>query len=337
MKKVISILMAMISVLLIFSGCGAKDAEPQGDVQFTKPESYMSVIRITINPSFDLYLDEDLKILAVEPKNEDAKQLPLESVVGKEMRVGVRELLGAAYRQRFYVDGESVATLDIIEGEQTVAEVNIIELAKDACDDAIAKETVNATMDSAIMTRLELEYYGCGCQVCSSWNKYKYLIPPFVWESRLDNYKDNLKTAMKYHLDSLDPSSAEYEYFLEEYNKIEDITPTMEMVMEQAKVGYLSSSFENEHKEIAITYEIADEDNPITNGKEQKISREVPVEEALEDYPELSDKADEFQKMYDLHLRVFINGKEANNYYHCFAYQYNDKWYVNEGLCWSYG
>ena len=339
MKKVISILMAMISVLLIFSGCGAKDAEPQGDVQFTKPESYMSVIRITINPSFDLYLDEDLKILAVEPKNEDAKQLPLESVAGKEMRVGVRELLGAAYRQGFYVDGETVATLDFIEGEQTVAEVDIIELAMDACDDAIAKETVNATMDSAIMARLN-EQYGCECRTCKylRWNKIKYLTTPIEWEQRLAEWEQQ-REALKRTLDSLDPNSEEYQSYLKMYNKIRDITPTIDVVMDEYRERYLRGYFDSVHKEKVITYEIADEDNPIIrpDGKEKVVSKELTPEGFLETFPEFSERADEFQKMYRLNLKVYINGEGPADYFRCWVFQINEKWYEKGGLGWSWG
>lgn len=79
MKKIIALMLAVILVFA-FSACGEKSTStktdssiPANTEEFIKPENYTSVLQITINPIFKLYLDENNIVLAVEPVNEDAK------------------------------------------------------------------------------------------------------------------------------------------------------------------------------------------------------------------------------------------------------------------------
>ena len=79
MKKVIAIILALVFVFTL-SACGNKDIVSDVDISestkgeaFIKPENYASVLLVSINPQFKLYLDEINKVLAVEPVNDDAK------------------------------------------------------------------------------------------------------------------------------------------------------------------------------------------------------------------------------------------------------------------------
>ena len=62
MKKLISIALALCFVLALVS-CGKKDTSSleigsgESTEAFVKPEQYASVLLITINPQFKLYLD----------------------------------------------------------------------------------------------------------------------------------------------------------------------------------------------------------------------------------------------------------------------------------------
>ena len=80
MKKFLCLFLAALLCVTCFAGCGKKntDVTSSGTVSgsdFVKPENYASVVVVTINPQFKLYLDKDNKVLAVEPVNDDAKSI----------------------------------------------------------------------------------------------------------------------------------------------------------------------------------------------------------------------------------------------------------------------
>ena len=85
MKKVLCVLLAAMLFITCFAGCkknptddfSSATSQPEITVQdeFVKPESYASVVVVTINPQFRLYLDASGVVLAVEPINADAKSI----------------------------------------------------------------------------------------------------------------------------------------------------------------------------------------------------------------------------------------------------------------------
>lgn len=79
MKRLISLILALVFIFSI-SACGNKKTSPKTETNaptksetFTKPEKYASVLLISINPQFKLYLDENNNVVALEPVNDDAK------------------------------------------------------------------------------------------------------------------------------------------------------------------------------------------------------------------------------------------------------------------------
>ena len=79
MKKFISLILVLVLVFTL-SACNSKNTASDTDTStpissetFVKPENYASVLLVSINPQFKLYLDENNNVLAVEPINEDAK------------------------------------------------------------------------------------------------------------------------------------------------------------------------------------------------------------------------------------------------------------------------
>lgn len=79
MKKIISITLVIIFVFTI-SACNSNDTSSIIDKSTTKQsetfiklENYASILLISINTQFKLYLDENNNVLAVGPVNEDAK------------------------------------------------------------------------------------------------------------------------------------------------------------------------------------------------------------------------------------------------------------------------
>lgn len=92
MRKYLAVFSVIVLMLtLVLGGCGKKDQALQGTEarqtqqteatqnqtqntepadKFVAPEGYVSVVQVTINPTVNLYLDGEEKILAVEhPEN----------------------------------------------------------------------------------------------------------------------------------------------------------------------------------------------------------------------------------------------------------------------------
>lgn len=80
MKRILSMALA-VSLALILISCSQNSTASLGTSAgnqtdgFEKPEQYASVLLITINPQFKLYLDENGTVLAVEAVNKDAESM----------------------------------------------------------------------------------------------------------------------------------------------------------------------------------------------------------------------------------------------------------------------
>ena len=79
MKKIIALMLVVVFVFTLCA-CNSKNTVSETDTStpissetFVKPENYTSVLLISINPQFKLYLDENNMVLEVEPVNDDAK------------------------------------------------------------------------------------------------------------------------------------------------------------------------------------------------------------------------------------------------------------------------
>lgn len=80
MKKLLTLTLAAI-LLLGLAACGKSDtasteSEPTlASTSFVKPKNYATVLSVTINPQFRLYLDAEGRVLAVEAVNKDAETI----------------------------------------------------------------------------------------------------------------------------------------------------------------------------------------------------------------------------------------------------------------------
>ena len=152
MKKILAFLLAL-SVILAFVGCGDKqtistpsDDAATSDVEFKKPDNYASVVLVTINPEVRLYLDENDKVLAVEPVNADAKTITKElELEGKEFKNVVKEIVTSANQNGFIKkDAEVNFKVEEVKSDK----VNSTELLN------TAKETTNTIV---IELKIEVE------------------------------------------------------------------------------------------------------------------------------------------------------------------------------------
>lgn len=80
MIKRLGLIACVLCLLVSLAACGrgqnssgAPVSIGAGDAAFQKPAGYAAVLRATINPQIQLYLDEDGSVLAIEAVNADAR------------------------------------------------------------------------------------------------------------------------------------------------------------------------------------------------------------------------------------------------------------------------
>ena len=139
-KKVFSLLLTL-SLLFVFVACSnggeepstvgtepSSEAETAGDNEevFVKPENYATVLTVTINPQFRLYLDADGIVLAVESVNKDAEEVKEELSFEKDNYESVVEKIITKSEEKGYVKKDAVINVEITETKDTT--VNTVEI-----------------------------------------------------------------------------------------------------------------------------------------------------------------------------------------------------------------
>ena len=122
MKKILAAALALC-LLLALGACGNSDRPAPADSSdeqdaFVTPAGCVTVLQITINPQFRLYLDADDKVLAVEPLNADARSVvkDVDTASGDRDAV-IRSILTAAKNGGFVKNGSTV-NLQVMETEK---------------------------------------------------------------------------------------------------------------------------------------------------------------------------------------------------------------------------
>ncbi len=128
MKKLFAIILCL-AMLASFAACGEGET-PSGTGseggtssvvadEFKAPETYSSIVQITINPVVNLYLDENNIVLAVEMVNQDAKDTysaVKTDIVGAKLDAGVEKLIDKAKEGGFLAaDKAPTVTIDVVE------------------------------------------------------------------------------------------------------------------------------------------------------------------------------------------------------------------------------
>ena len=147
MKRLLSLLLA-ISLIFVFAACGTKDTTAQSEADanatnsFIKPENYASVLLVTINPQFRLYLNASGEVLAVEPVNDDAKSIANEVKTVKGNLESVIENIVTATNKGGFVKDTNAATVNFQITEIKDEAVNtdiILNKAKKSADTSFDK------------------------------------------------------------------------------------------------------------------------------------------------------------------------------------------------------
>lgn len=136
MKRILSTALAIILALILIScsqnsnsslSTGAGGATDG----FVKPERYTSVLLITINPQFRLYLDENGTVLAVEAVNKDAESLIDSIQFENESFETVIETIVTEANKSGFVKADATIELEIAESKETdKAQTDILDRAE---------------------------------------------------------------------------------------------------------------------------------------------------------------------------------------------------------------
>lgn len=139
MKKLLAVILALL-LLLGLTACG-KEEEVKKEDGFEKPEDYASVILVTINPQFRLYLDAEGTVLAVEPANDDAKSIAdgIKTQKGSIDEV-VEGIVAAANDGGFVKNKEATVSLSIVEvKDDKVDTEQLLQKTQEAVNDSFEK------------------------------------------------------------------------------------------------------------------------------------------------------------------------------------------------------
>ena len=141
MKKIISIALALCFVLALVS-CGKSGTSSletsSGDSAegFVKPEQYASVLLVTINPQFRLYLDENGKVLAVEAVNKDAESMKDSITFENQSFETVIETIVTTANKNGFVKADATINFEIVESKETnIAQSDILSKAEKMAND----------------------------------------------------------------------------------------------------------------------------------------------------------------------------------------------------------
>ena len=148
MKRIGTIILAIIlclSLAVCFTGCKKGDtSSTPSEIEvalFEAPKDYVSVVQVKINPTVNLYLDKDSKILAVEYVNADAKETydKIEKdLVGVSLEAAMDLVVKTAADEGYLKENKEIS-IDVIENKSE--EIKDTQILK------TVKETVKTTLD----------------------------------------------------------------------------------------------------------------------------------------------------------------------------------------------
>lgn len=163
MKKYVCFLLAAMLLLTCFTGCkenpdtSSSDAS-SSDVEstpspetFTKPEAYASVVLVTINPQFKLYLDAAGDVLAVEPVNTDAKQVAEKMTVKTGAIATVVDSLITVANNDGFVKKDVTVNIEVAEiRSEAVNTSTVLETLKNSVESEMQELDVQADIKTTV-------------------------------------------------------------------------------------------------------------------------------------------------------------------------------------------
>lgn len=167
MAKRILLLLSLLALLLMTCSCAGEPtatvsgtvstAASEAEPAFTPPENYATVVRVTINPEFNLYLDSTEEVLAVEAVNADAEQL-MDRIrfAGRKVDGVVQDIVATAIDDGF-LKNEGAVNVEIIQTE--LDEIAIKDILTHA-EEAVERHTKEVGVTVHTETRVAEDAYG---------------------------------------------------------------------------------------------------------------------------------------------------------------------------------
>lgn len=140
MRKFLALILTLTLVFAL-SACNDKKTASNTDPNvstssetFVKPENYASVLLVSINPQFKLYLDESNNVLAVEPVNEDAKSFSRDiDFENKSIETVIGNIVEQANENGFIKENVTV-NFEIVEQKDGINNGDILSKAVSAAN-----------------------------------------------------------------------------------------------------------------------------------------------------------------------------------------------------------
>lgn len=161
MKKLLAFVLAA-TMILALSACKDKEnasSLSQSDASsvisaqgFVVPENYACIVNLAINPEFDLYLDADEDVIAINPLNDDAKSFSNEiSLAESDVDDVIESIVKLAASKGFIKEKGHVISLNLSDIKNAKANATEILMdAAEAIDDAAKDLKMNIKAKTSI-------------------------------------------------------------------------------------------------------------------------------------------------------------------------------------------
>lgn len=161
MKKILSVFL-MLCLVLTLAACSKNDSSlsetDSGNSEtdsgtsaevFVKPEHYTSVLLVTINPQFRLYLDESGKVLAMEAVNKDAESIMDNISFENENYETVIENIVTTANEKGFVKADATINFEIVESQETNnAQADILANAEKTANETAVELKIEVTVNT---------------------------------------------------------------------------------------------------------------------------------------------------------------------------------------------
>lgn len=133
-KLMVGALAALILFLVISNLDSIGTSKSTNIIGITTPRNNLAyaLVSVDINPSFELYVDKDDKVIEINPINDDAKTLDTESLINLEVQDAIEELIKQAQNLGYInitdtnQDTVIISTINYgIDGEKLVKNIQV--------------------------------------------------------------------------------------------------------------------------------------------------------------------------------------------------------------------
>ena len=194
MKKILALVLA-ISLIFLLTACGNKDTSstnsdlPVSSVTdttaFVKPQNYASVLLVTINPQFRLYLDEDSNVLAVEAVNQDAEAIK-DSIIyeNQNFEAVIKNIVATADDKGFLKEDANINFEIVEQADETINIADILANATAAANLAATELKITIKVNTIDITTPDVSDSSTETQTTSSTDNNSSTTPSTPTESK---------------------------------------------------------------------------------------------------------------------------------------------------------